>query len=131
MALRFLYLFFLRVTQLVRLACRDQEALAVEVVVLRHEVAVLRRQVTRPALQPADRALLAGLARLLPAGGAADSSSSPTPCFAGTENSCADAGPIRTDARNGHKSPPAPSPSSSSWRRTTRHGATGGSTASS
>ena len=40
MALRFLYLFFLRVTQLVRLANRDREVLAVEVVVLRHEVAV-------------------------------------------------------------------------------------------
>jgi putative transposase len=66
MTLRFLYLFFLRVTQLVRLAGRDRDGLALEVVVLRHEVAVLRRQVTRPALQPADRALLAGLARMLP-----------------------------------------------------------------
>ena len=64
--LSFLYLAFCRVVQLVRLSCRTDTDLAIEVVVLRHEVAVLRRQIDRPALQPADRALLAGLARLLP-----------------------------------------------------------------
>jgi transposase InsO family protein len=65
-ALSFLYLAFLRTFQVLRLQRADSTELAIEVVVLRHEVAVLRRQVVRPALQPSDRALLAGLSRLLP-----------------------------------------------------------------
>ena len=60
-----LYLAFTRTLRLVPLSRRDGDQLAIEVVMLRHEVAVLRRQVVRPALQPSDRALLAGLARLL------------------------------------------------------------------
>ncbi|MDA8400692.1 MAG: helix-turn-helix domain-containing protein [Actinomycetota bacterium] len=68
MALSFLYLAFVRVVQLVRLSCRTQNDLAIEIVVLRHEVAVLRRQVDRPTLQPADRAITAGLSQLLSRG---------------------------------------------------------------
>lgn len=65
MALSFLYLAFVRILQLLRLFRRDNDELAIEVVMLRHEVAVLRRQVARPALRPSDRALIAGLSRLL------------------------------------------------------------------
>lgn len=64
MALSFLYVAFLRILQLLRLK-GDEDELAIEVVMLRHEVAVLRRQVKRPALRPADRALLSGLSSLL------------------------------------------------------------------
>ena len=65
MALSFLYLAFLRTLQILYLQRSDDSDLAIEVVMLRHEVAVLRRQVARPALRPSDRALLAGLSRLI------------------------------------------------------------------
>ena len=61
----FLYIAFIRPLELLRLREGDATDLAIEVVVLRHEVAVLRRQVARPALRPADRALFAALSRLL------------------------------------------------------------------
>jgi len=65
MALSFLYLAFTRILQLAHLSRRDRDKLAIEIFMLRHEVAVLRRQVVRPALRPSDRALLAGPGRLL------------------------------------------------------------------
>jgi len=64
-ALSFLYRAFCRVLQLIRFSRRKDADLAIEVVILRHEVTVLRRQIHRPALQPADRAVLSALWRLL------------------------------------------------------------------
>jgi hypothetical protein len=49
-ALSFLYLAFLRTLQVLHLQRRNDAELAIEIVGLRHEVAVLRRQVARPAL---------------------------------------------------------------------------------
>jgi transposase InsO family protein len=65
MAMSFFYLAFTRILQLLRLSRRDRDDLAIEIVMLRHEVTVLRRQVVRPALRPSVRALLAVLGRLL------------------------------------------------------------------
>jgi len=62
----FVYLALRRVVELVTLCFRSTEAKEIEILVLRHQLAVLRRQHPRPRLQPTDRALLAVLSRLLP-----------------------------------------------------------------
>jgi transposase InsO family protein len=48
------------------LAFRSERSIEIELLALRHEMAVLRRQNGRPIYRPADRALLATLSRLLP-----------------------------------------------------------------
>jgi hypothetical protein len=51
--------------QLVLLRPRSEGSKELEIVVLRHELSVLRRQVGRPQLRPSDRILLAAANRLL------------------------------------------------------------------
>ena len=109
---------------------RDTD-LAIEAVMLRHEVAVLRRQVHRRALQPADRAVPSGLWRLLPLFARDASSFNPMPCRAGIVTSSPSTGPTHMVGSVGRPSPQVPLPSSSAWRKRTHLGVRGGSRASS
>jgi putative transposase len=63
---RLAYLTRCRSTQLLALLARCDAAKELEILVLRHQLTVLRRQTPRPKLQPADRALLAAVSRILP-----------------------------------------------------------------
>ena len=65
-SLRLLYLIFRQVLGLVLLMGRTSSTKDVELLVLRHEVAVLRRTNPRPRLDWADRAVFAALVRRLP-----------------------------------------------------------------
>src|ERR671916_3306384 len=65
MALQLLYLIFRQVMAWLRLLARSSTSKNAEILVLRHEVAVLRRQVRRPRLSWADRAVFAALTRVL------------------------------------------------------------------
>src|SRR5580698_396127 len=61
-----MYLLTYRVLGLAVLVCRSDLAKDAELLVLRHENAVLRRQAGRVRYEPADRAWFAALARLVP-----------------------------------------------------------------
>jgi putative transposase len=62
----FVYLAPCRLLQLIVLLSRSDRSKELEILVLRHELAILRRQPRRAPFRPVDRAVLAALARTLP-----------------------------------------------------------------
>ena len=62
----FVYLALCRLVQLVVLLCRSERSKELEILLLRHELAIVRRQSRRARLRPVDRAIFAALARALP-----------------------------------------------------------------
>jgi len=62
----FVYWSLRRLLELAVLRFRSEREKEIEILLLRHQLQVLERQVTRPTLTPADRALLAAFSRVLP-----------------------------------------------------------------
>jgi putative transposase len=64
--LRLVYLIFCQLSAGIGLLARSEASKTVEILVLRHQLSILRRQVAHPRLSWADRAVISALARLLP-----------------------------------------------------------------
>ena len=80
---RLTYLTLCRSIQLLALLARGDAAKDLEILVLRHQLTVLRRTAPRPKLEPADPALLAAISRVLPLPAGPASSSRHRRCCAG------------------------------------------------
>jgi putative transposase len=65
-SLRFAYLVVLRIFGWLALLARSDRVKDAEILILRHQLAVLQRQIKTPRLSRADQAILAALTRLLP-----------------------------------------------------------------
>ena len=67
MAVKLIYQMFTKLLSWIVLHARSDTANEIEILVLRHQLAVLKRRTPRPPIRWSDRAVLAALTRLLPA----------------------------------------------------------------
>jgi hypothetical protein len=66
LGLSLVYVVVCRLFELVVLLGRRERSKELEILVLRHELSILRRQADRPPFEPSDRLLLGALSRVLP-----------------------------------------------------------------
>jgi hypothetical protein len=100
----FVYLVGRNLFALVWLLGRQRRSKELEILVLRHELAILRRQAARPKLTQADRALLAALSRSLPRPAWATFPVKPDTLLRWHHQLVAAAGSTRTGRRVGRRS---------------------------
>ena len=67
MAVKLIYQMFTKLLSWIVLHARSDTANEIEILVLRHQLAVLQRRTPRPQIRWSDRAVIAALARQLPA----------------------------------------------------------------
>ena len=79
-----IYRLFTKLLSWIVLRTRSDTTKEIEILVLRHQLAVLQRRTPRPRMSWTDRALIAALTRLLPPAAASGCSSPPPPSCADT-----------------------------------------------
>ena len=104
MLVSFVYLVACRLFALVLLLARSDRSKELELLVLRHELSILRRRAPRPQLTESDRLVLAALSRVLPRRAWQVFWSRLRRCCAGTGGSSPAAGHTRTGGRADHLS---------------------------
>jgi hypothetical protein len=98
------YLTLCRSIQLLATLARGDAAKDLEILVLRHQLGVLRRQIPHPRLEPTDRALLAAISRVLPRARWSCFFVTPETLLRWHRRLARARGPTRVLARGGHSS---------------------------
>src|SRR6266511_5200033 len=101
--LSFAYWVIRRLFELLILFGRSERSKELEILVLRHELQVLRRQVGQPRLRSADRVLLVAFSQLLPRARRRSFLVQPATLLRWHRASSAAAGRMRVDGRAGRR----------------------------